>query len=103
MEKQKTICIVAPSLQSGGIERALSILSSHFVKKGHKVVYIACRKGQHFYELNPEVIFEEPSFLHTTSFVHKLFSYWNTICFVRKQLRKYEPDTIYHSETLLIL
>ena len=52
MEKQKTICIVAPSLQSGGIERALSILSSHFVKKGHKVVYIACRKGQHFYELN---------------------------------------------------
>ena len=94
MEKQKTICIVAPSLQSGGIERALSILSSHFVKKGHKVIYIACRKGQHFYELEPEVIFEEPSFLHTTSFVRKLFSYWNTMVFVRKQLKKYCPDTI---------
>lgn len=94
MEKQKTICIVAPSLQSGGIERALSILSSHFVRKGHKVIYIACRKGQHFYELEPEVIFEEPNFLHTTSFVRKLFSYWNTIGFVRRQLKKYCPDTI---------
>ncbi|WP_415988084.1 glycosyltransferase [Butyricimonas virosa] len=94
MEKQKTICIVAPSLQSGGIERALSILSSHFVKKGHKVIYIACRKGQHFYELDSKVIFKEPVFLHTTSFFHKLFSYWNTICFVRKQLKKYKPDTI---------
>lgn len=90
----RTICIIAPSLRSGGIERALSILSAHFVKRGHKVIYIACRRGEHFYELDVNVVFVEPDFLHTTSPIHKIFSYWNTICFIRKQLKQYKPDTI---------
>jgi len=92
--ESKTICIVAPSLQGGGIERALSTLSSHFVKRGHKVVYVACRAGKHFYELEPQVIFREPSFVHTTSSRHKLLNYYKTIRFVRKQLKGFKPDTI---------
>ncbi len=94
MNDRKVICIVAPSLQSGGIERALSILSAHFVKRGHKVVYIACRSGKHFYELDSNVIFCEPDFVHTTSITHKLFSYWHIIHFVRKQLKAFTPDVI---------
>lgn len=92
--ESKTICIVAPSLQGGGIERALSTLSSHFVERGHKVVYIACRAGKHFYELNPQVIFREPSFVHTASSRLKLLNYYKTIRFVRKQLKEFKPDTI---------
>lgn len=92
--ESKTICIVAPSLQGGGIERALSTLSSHFVKRGHKVVYIACRAGNHFYELDPKVIFREPPFVHTASSRLKLLNYYKTIMFVRKQLKEFKPDTI---------
>lgn len=92
--ESKTICIVAPSLQGGGIERALSTLSSHFVERGHNVVYIACRAGKHFYELDPQVIFREPSFVHTASSRLKLLNYYKTIRFIRKQLKEFKPDTI---------
>lgn len=92
--ESKTICIVAPSLQGGGIERALTTLSAHFVKKGHKVIYIACRSGKHFYDLDPNVIFREPPFKHVTSPLQKLFSYQRTISFVRKQLKEFKPDTV---------
>lgn len=85
---------MAPSLQGGGIERALSTLSSHFVERGHKVVYIACRAGKHFYELNPQVIFREPSFVHTASSRLKLLNYYKTIRFIRKQFKEFKPDTI---------
>lgn len=90
----KTICIVAPSLQSGGIERALNLLSEHFISRGHKVIYISCRKGKHFFELNQNVILEEPLFVHSTNWYKKLFSYYFTIKFIRKQYKKYKPDTI---------
>lgn len=90
----KTIGVVAPSLQGGGIERALTTLSSHFVERGHNVVYIACRAGKHFYELDPQVIFREPSFVHTASSRLKLLNYYKTIRFVRKQLKEFKPDTI---------
>lgn len=92
--ESKTICIVAPSLQGGGIERALTTLSSHFVKRGHKVIYIACRAGKHFYELDSNVIFREPSFVHTATTRHKLSNYYKTIKFVRRQLKEFKPDTI---------
>lgn len=85
---------MAPSLQGGGIERALTTLSSHFVNRGHKVIYIACRAGKHFYELDSNVIFKEPSFVHTASSHHKLLNYYKTIKFVRKQLKEFNPDTI---------
>lgn len=92
--ESKTICIVAPSLQGGGIERALTTLSSHFVKRGHKVIYIACRAGKHFYELDSNVVFREPSFVHTATTRHKLSNYYKTIKFVRRQLKEFKPDTI---------
>lgn len=92
--QSKTICIVAPSLQGGGIERMLTTLSSHFVSKGHRVIYIACRSGNHFFTLDSRVIFREPSFTHTASLSHKLFSYNRIIRFVRQQLKEFHPDTI---------
>ena len=92
--ESKTICIIAPSLQNGGIERALTTLSSHFVIRGHKVVYIACRSGNHFFELDGRVIFREPDYKHSTSPVQKLLSYQKTILFIRKQLQEFKPDTI---------
>lgn len=92
--KNKTICLVAPSLQVGGIERSLTTLSVHFVKRGYKVVYIACRAGCHFYDLSPQVIFREPSFSFNASTFCKIISYYRMIRFVRKQFKEFEPDAI---------
>lgn len=92
--ENKTILIVAPSLQGGGIERVLTNLSSHFVKRDHKVVYVACRAGNHFYQLDDEVIFREPSFVHTASAKFKVINYIKTIKFIRKQIKEFKPDTI---------
>ena len=64
--QSKTICIIAPSLQGGGIERALTTLSSHFVSRGHRVIYIACRAGNHFFKLDSRVVFKEPPFVDTS-------------------------------------
>lgn len=92
--QSKTICIVAPSLQGGGIERALITLSSHFVSRGHRVIYIACRAGNHFFNLDNRVIFREPPFVHTSSPIYKLFSYVKIIRFIRQQLKEFHPDTV---------
>ena len=92
--ESKTICIVAPSLQGGGIERALCILSSHFLMRGHVVIYLACRAGNHFYDLDPRVVFREPSFKHTASSRHKILNYCRTILFLRRQLKEFNPDTL---------
>lgn len=92
--QSKTICIIAPSLQGGGIERALTTLSSHFVSRGHRVIYIACRAGNHFFKLDSRVVFKEPPFVHTSSPIYKMFSYVRIIQFVRQQLKEFHPDTI---------
>ncbi|MGE9935877.1 glycosyltransferase [Butyricimonas virosa] len=92
--EHKRICIISPSLQMGGIERQLTILASHFVKRGHEVHFVAARAGQHFYELNPLVKFVEPSFVHTSRTSTKLWSYYKTIAFLRKQIKRIKPDTI---------
>jgi len=92
--ESKTILIVAPSLQGGGIERVLTNLSEHFVNRGHRVIYVACRSGNHFYKLSNEVIFREPSFIHTASAKFKALNYYKTIRFIRKQIKEFKPDTI---------
>lgn len=92
--ESKRICIISPSLQMGGIERQLTILASHFVKRGHEVHFVAARAGKHFYELDPKVNFVEPSFVHTSKASAKLQSYYKTISFLRKQIKRIKPDTI---------
>lgn len=92
--ENKRICIVSPSLQMGGIERQLTVLSTHFVKRGHEVYFIACRSGNHFYELDSRVHFIEPSFVHVSQGIYKMWSYYKTINFIRKCFKRIEPDTI---------
>lgn len=92
--ESKTICIIAPSLELGGIERALTTLADHFVKRGHKVYYVACRLGEHFYMLNPEVVFVEPGYKHRFDGIHKVITYYKMVRYFNAQYRKIKPDTI---------
>lgn len=92
--KSYKICLVSPSLSSGGIERALSVLADSFIKEGHSVFFIACRKGKHFYSLNESVIFREPSFNHDNSGLNKIKTYFKIVMFLEQEYKKIKPDVI---------
>lgn len=88
------ICVISPSLQMGGIERQLSLLSDYFVSKGHEVYFLACRAGKHFFNLNDKVTFREPNFIHSGKTISKFWNYHKTIKFLRRNLKEIKPDTI---------
>ena len=92
--ESKNICIVSPSLNIGGIERALSVLAKHFVSRGHRVTFISCLAGNKFYELDPRVAFIEPHFKRTVSKLNKALYYPRMTLWLRKEVKKVDPDVV---------
>ncbi len=91
MDVKRKILIVSPSLKMGGIERALSVLANYFAEKGHKVTFIACQSTDKFYELNPSITLEEPSFNRNAG---KAVFYPKLVLFLRSKFKQYKPDVI---------
>jgi GalNAc-alpha-(1->4)-GalNAc-alpha-(1->3)-diNAcBac-PP-undecaprenol alpha-1,4-N-acetyl-D-galactosaminyltransferase len=91
MEEKRKILIVSPSLKMGGIERALSVLANYFAGKGHNVIFISCQNSDKFYELNSNIIFEEPKFGRGAG---KFIFYLRLIIFLRRIFTKYKPEVI---------
>ena len=91
MNNSKKILVVSPSLQMGGIERALSVLANYFAEKGHQVVFVSCRKATRFYELHPSIVLEEPKYSRGGS---KLLYYFNLVRFLRATFKKHHPNVI---------
>ena len=48
----KKICLIAPSLQMGGIERSMSVLANFFVKQDFDVYYVSIFPFEHFFFLD---------------------------------------------------
>ena len=94
MPSKKKICIVSPSLKLGGIERALTTLSSEFVKLGIEVHFISCLKDNHFYKLEKEIILHEPNLLRTSSFLNKILFYPKLLGFIRSSVISIQPDRV---------
>ena len=94
------ICIIAPSLQMGGIERELTILANFFVDKGYEVYYITLLNLEPFFLLDDRVKlisspFEfnrEKSILKYLSFYIKVFSPFNG--YLRNKIKEIGPDVI---------
>ena len=86
------ICIISPSLHLGGIERVLTMLANFFVCNKHRVKFISCLSGNHFYTLDENIDFVESSILN--SLTNKFLKYFQLIFFIRKEVKKYDPDTI---------
>lgn len=78
----------------GGIERSLTTLSGEFVKKGYDVHFISCLSGDHFYEINPEIKFYEPSFKRRQTQINKIYYYSKLVFFLRKTIKFIKPDKI---------
>ena len=60
--KTNSICLVLPSLTSGGMERVMSELANEFVRMNIEVYFILLSKKPHFYELDQQIIIVEPDF-----------------------------------------
>lgn len=88
------ICIVSPSLKLGGIERALTTLVNEFEVLGHKVHFISCLRDDHFYSLPIGVELYEPTFKRTVSKVNKLFFYPRLLSYIRKTVKRINPDKV---------
>lgn len=88
------ICIVSPSLKLGGIERALTTLAHEFQALGHDIHFITCLKDDHFYMLPDGVELYEPTFKRTSSKVNKLLFYPRLLRYIRKTVKKINPDRV---------
>ncbi len=90
----KSICIISPSINMGGIERALVLFANTFIQKGYKVDFIACLNSEHFYPLRSEVLVIEPDFKRFHGLNNKLIYYLRLCFFIRRTIMKKKPDVI---------
>jgi GalNAc-alpha-(1->4)-GalNAc-alpha-(1->3)-diNAcBac-PP-undecaprenol alpha-1,4-N-acetyl-D-galactosaminyltransferase len=100
---KKKICLISPSLQMGGLERAMSNLGNYFNAKGYKVYYVVLYKFERFYTLDNGIELIEPGFRYNMS---KPLYYLKLIGYIRKTVKSIGPDTVlsfgdYHNALVL--
>lgn len=88
-----SILIISPSLNAGGIERALTVLANEFVKKGLKVTFLACLPSEPHYILHPEVSLLKSSIPYKGK-LGKIFFYPKLLVFIRSKANELKPDAI---------
>lgn len=88
------ICIVSPSLNLGGIERALVTLAIEFQSLGFEVCFISCLKDIHFYKLTTGIEIYEPQFRRSKFIFNKIFFYPWLLFFIRKTIININPDRV---------
>ena len=88
------ILIVAPSRKMGGIERALSVIANEWAVQGFEVVYVSCLKSEPFYKLHESIKIIEPNFKRVGGIVNKLLFYPRLLLFIRKTVKKKNPDRV---------
>lgn len=88
------ICCVIPSLQSGGMERVMSVLINGFIRQygaeTHVVLY-GSNRGV-FYDLADSAIIHTPEWQFDKN--HRMRDTIRTMLFLRKTLKKLHPDAI---------
>jgi glycosyltransferase involved in cell wall biosynthesis len=92
MPNKKRIALLIPSLQAGGMERVMSELANHFVRKADCEVYLILYglKRDIFYSIADEIIVHKPDFEFDSS--KRLWNTIKTLWFLRKKLNKLEVD-----------
>lgn len=93
MQKIK-IALVIPSLQAGGMERVMSELISHYIKKENVEVHLILYgiKRDIFYTIPDEVIIHRPDFSFNNQW--RFFSTVKTIFFLRSKIKQLKSDTV---------
>ena len=85
----KTVCLVTPSMQKGGMERVLSIFANYLVREGIKVYIICLINGETAYELDSRVQVIAPRTKYRGGISGKL----QVLLFLCKELRLISPTS----------
>ena len=100
-QEKRRICLIAPSLQMGGIERAMSTLANYFVSRGQEIHYITLFPFEPFFELDNKIKLHVPPYnfsrfdrniLQTTHYYIKMLAPFNG--HIRTEIKKIRPDII---------
>jgi len=88
------LVLLTPSLETGGLQKSLSILASYFAETGtakvHLVLYGISKEI--FYTLNPEVVVHIPSFRFNRN--ARLYHTIKTMFLVRNRIKALKPNSI---------
>lgn len=92
-ENKIHICLIIPSLASGGMERVMVELA-HFLslKSNVKLSMITLTNSNSFYTIPQNMDYYEPEFLIKQS--NRLVSLFKTFFYVRRTLKKIQPDVL---------
>jgi len=71
MNHKRKICFVTPTLQMGGMERVVSLLSNHAAKNGYDVYIICLINKKSYYYLDDRVNVLEPAFEYKKGLLNK--------------------------------
>ena len=92
------ILIVSPSLKSGGIEKALTVLANGFNKKGFKVTFLSCLPGIQHFLLDDEINVIKSNISYKSIFQKPLF-YIRILFFIRSHTIRVKPNELHGGRT----
>jgi glycosyltransferase involved in cell wall biosynthesis len=90
----KKLCLIVPDLHKGGMERVMAELANYFYQKEDTIVHIILLLNQAkiFYKIPPEVSVLRPSFTFSNKW--RLLSTIRTLFFLRRTIRRLDPDSV---------
>src|SRR5688500_9342137 len=89
----KKICLLLPSLSSGGMERVMTEIACYFTTQAsNHVTMVVMTKGKAFYQIPDNVGIVQPNLVHD-HYPRPVFTL-KTLLFVRKALKRLRPDVI---------
>jgi len=91
---RRTLCLLIPSLQLGGMERVMSELAGYFCGKDNIDVHLVLygRSIKMFYEVPKEIIIHKPGSAFNDSF--RFLSTVRRLFFLRKSIKEIKPDSV---------
>lgn len=94
MSSEYRICLVIPSLESGGSERVMAVLANYFARQPNIEVHLVLYgiKREVFYFIDSNINIHRPDFVFNNK--RRQWHAIKTLLFLRKKIRKLHPDTI---------
>ena len=96
----KKVLFVIPSLNGGGAERFVSILSSHLASKGYNVRVLMFEEMTPFYKLDERITLKSIGYrINRTSRMQSVIQIaWNVLCrsviAVKREIQDFSPDIV---------
>ncbi|MGB9747746.1 MAG: glycosyltransferase [Bacteroidales bacterium] len=93
-KKEKKICLVIPSLHSGGMERVMCELANYMSAKDNITVHLVLygKSPSVFYNLSTKIQLHRPAYTFRDSL--RLWFTLRALIFLRRQVRDIQPETI---------